>query len=72
MKSRLASLTDLDKCVGGNWERWWSSCFVRGGNDDDDDDNSDNLAMVMVLLKEKRKSLYVNISCIVFFFIIYR
>ena len=55
MKSRLASLTDLDKCVGGNWERWWSSCFVRVGNDDDDDDNSGNLAMIMVLLNDFRK-----------------
>ena len=55
MRSRLASLTDLDKCVGGNWERWWSSCFVRGGNDDDDDDNSGNLAMIMVLLNDFKK-----------------
>ena len=57
MKSRLASLTDLDKCGGGNWERWWSSCFVRVGNDDDDDDNSGNLAMIMVLLNDFKTKL---------------
>ena len=47
MKSRLALLTDLDKCGGGNQERWWSSCFVRGGNDDGDDDSGDSFAMIM-------------------------